>query len=71
MVHPYTATTNKNVQNLMCLFVPLKLVRDDTVGVVWENSKASSTFYSRPLYFKFAKENNLNITEVALIEIEN
>lgn len=55
----------------MCSFVPLKLVRDDTDEVIWENPKASSTFYCRPIYFKFAKENDLDIKkEMAIIETE-
>ena len=55
----------------MCSFVPIQLVRDDTGEVVWDNPKASSTFYCRPIYFKFAKENDLNMKEeMALIETE-
>lgn len=55
----------------MCSFVPLKMVRDNTDEIIWENPKASSTFYCRPIYFKFAKENDLNIKEeMAKIETE-
>lgn len=43
--------------------MPLKLVRADTGEVIWKYPKTSSTFYCQPIYFKFAKENDLNIKE--------
>lgn len=41
----------------MSAYVPLKLVySNDFSKIIWENPKPSSTFYCRPLYFKFIKE---------------
>lgn len=53
----------------MCSFVPLRLVCGDEK--IWENPKPSSTMLCRPLYFKFASENKLDILEEqGLIEAE-
>lgn len=41
--------------------VPIKLVCGDVV--LWENEVPNSTFFCRPMFFKFMKENTMNITQ--------
>ena len=51
---------------LTCM-VPIQLKDVKTGNVLWTNAKTSSTLYTRPVSFKYCKENKVNIDE--LIEI--
>lgn len=68
-LYKQTMAGEDDSSNFMCSFVPLRLVCGEEK--LWENLKPSSTMFCRPLYFKFANENQLNIKEEqALIEAE-
>lgn len=68
-LYKQTMVGEDDSSNFMCSFVPLRLVCGEEK--LWENPKPSSTMFCRPLYFKFANENKLNITEEqALVEAE-
>ena len=51
---------------LTCM-VPVQIKDVKTGNVLWTNAKTSSTLYTRPVSFKYCKENKVNIDE--LIEI--
>lgn len=70
--HQKTTVSEQDLSTVfMASLVPLKLVKQSSGDIVWQNERPSSTVYCRPISFKFMKETEANVkTELAAFESE-
>lgn len=55
----FSAQYDDDSSIFMASLVPIRLISEDQM--IWENEAPSSTYYCRPIFFKFMKETSFNV----------